>query len=129
MSSLRLLVVSAFLVAAAGCGSSSPSTPASPSPTPPTSGGTASSVSIPAGAESLGNRAYSPDSLIVAVGSTVTWTNTDRIAHTSTSDGHAFHSGTVQPGGHYSFTFQSAGTFTYHCSIHPGMVGAVTVVE
>jgi plastocyanin len=90
-------------------------------------GGTASTVAIPSGAESLGNRAYSPDNLSVAVGSTVTWTNTDLVAHTSTSDRSGWDSGTVQPGGRFSFTFQNAGTFAYHCTIHPGMVGTVVV--
>jgi plastocyanin len=33
----------------------------------------------------------------------------------------------VQAGGRFSFTFQNAGTFTYRCTIHPGMIGTVTV--
>jgi plastocyanin len=53
--------------------------------------------------------------------------NNDNLAHTSTADGGAWNSGTIQPGGQFTFTFQSAGTFTYHCSIHPGMVATVTV--
>ena len=127
MSSLRLVVILAFLLSAIGCGgNSSPSSP-SPSPSPtPTPGGEASSVVIPVGAELLGNRAYSPDSLSIAVGSTVTWQNADSVAHTTTSNG-AFDSGLVRAGGQFSFTFQSAGTFSYHCTIHPGMVGVVTV--
>jgi plastocyanin len=129
MSSVRLAIVSAFLLFAAGCGGySSPSSPSSPSPTPaPTPGGTASTVSIARGAETLGNRAYAPDNLSIAAGSTVTWMNTDVVAHTSTSDRSAWDSGIVAPGGQFSFTFQTPGTFTYHCAIHPGMVGTVTV--
>ena len=128
MSSLRLVVILALMLPAIGCGgSSSPSSPsASPSPTP-TQGGESSSVVIPVGAESLGNRAYAPDNLSITVGSTVTWQNTDAVAHTTTSNGNAFDSGSVRAGGQFSFTFQNAGTFTYHCTIHPGMVGVVTV--
>jgi plastocyanin len=63
----------------------------------------------------------------VAVGATVTWMNSDSIAHTSTSDTNGWNSGVVAPGGQFSFTFQTAGTFPYHCAIHPGMVGTVVV--
>jgi len=84
-------------------------------------------VTIPSGAESLGNRAYNPDDVAVAVGTTVTWTNSDSIAHTSTSDANGWNSGIVAPGGRFSFTFQAPGTFSYHCTIHPGMVGTVVV--
>ena len=63
----------------------------------------------------------------VAVGTTVTWMNTDSISHTSTSDVSGWNSGVVAPGGQFSFAFQTAGTFPYHCTIHPGMVGTVVV--
>jgi plastocyanin len=75
----------------------------------------------------LGNRAYAPDDLTVASGTTVTWTNNDSIAHTSTSDGSGWNSGLVAPGGQFSLTLQTPGTFSYHCTIHPGMVGTVVV--
>jgi plastocyanin len=85
------------------------------------------SVAIPAGAEFLGNRAYAPDEVTVAVGTTVTWTNTDSVSHTTTSDAAGWKSGVVAPGGQFSFAFPTAGSFAYHCAIHPGMVGAVVV--
>jgi plastocyanin len=93
----------------------------------PTTGAPASSVTIPVGASSLGSGAYTPGELTVAAGTTVTWTNTDSISHTSTSNVSGFDSGTLAPNGRFSFTFQAAGTFPYHCSIHPGMVGTVVV--
>jgi plastocyanin len=61
------------------------------------------------------------------VGTTVTWRNTDSTSHTSTSNAAGWNSGIIAPGGEFSFSFQSAGTFPYHCQIHPGMVGTVTV--
>src|SRR5437762_11597813 len=132
MSSLRLTVVSAFFMFAIACGGSStspttsPSTSPSPAPSPtPAPGGPSASVTIPSGAAVLGNRAFTPDDLSVAVGTTVTWMNTDSESHTSTSDG--WNSGIVAPGGRFSFSFQTAGTFPYHCTIHPGMVGTVAV--
>jgi plastocyanin len=123
MGSLRFAVVSAALVFTIACaGSDSPAPAPSPNPAP---GGASSSVAIPAGAAALGNRAYTPDDLSVTVGTTVTWTNTDSVSHTSTSDAAGWNSGVVAPGGQFSFAFQSAGTFPYHCTIHPGMVGTV----
>jgi plastocyanin len=79
------------------------------------------------GAEFLGNRAYAPPELNIAVGTTVTWTNTDSTSHTTTSDAFGWNSGIVPGGRQFSFAFQTAGTFPYHCDIHPGMVGTVVV--
>ncbi len=75
------------------------------------------------------NFAFSPSSISVHKGTTVTWTNRDNTAHTvtgNTSGGPS--SGHIQPGKSYSFTFNSTGTFPYHCSIHPAMMGKVTVM-
>jgi plastocyanin len=138
MSSLRLVVISIVLMSAVACGSSysSPSTSPSPSPSPapapapgPASapGASSSPVTIPAGASTLGSSAYAPDSVNVAVGGTVTWTNSDSVSHTSTSDASGWDSGIVAPGGQFSVAFPTAGTFSYHCAIHPGMIGTVVV--
>ncbi len=130
MFSSRLALVSVFALLAGACGGYSASAPSpvpSPSPSPGPTGGPSAPVSIPVGAETLGNRAFNPDDLSVAVGSTVTWTNTDSVAHTSTSDNRTWDSGSVAPHAQFSVTFQNAGTFRYHCAIHPGMVGTVTV--
>ena len=122
----KTIVIALLVTLGAGCGKGYSSTPASPSPTPAPVG-PSSPVTIPTGAASLGDRAYSPDEITVAVGSTVTWTNTDTVAHTSTSNGSGWNSGTIAPGQQFSTTLQTAGTFAYHCAIHPGMVGTVTV--
>ena len=127
MFSLRLALIAAVSMLAVACGSdyTSPSTPA---PTPvPTPGGASTAVSIPTGAEVLGNRAFSPDNLQIDAGTTVTWTNTDSVSHTSTSNASGWDSGIIAPGRQFSFTYQTAGTFPYHCAIHPGMVGTVVV--
>jgi plastocyanin len=134
MLSLRLITISGALICAIACGNdySSPAAPSpspspAPAPAPTPAPAEASSVTIPAGAQTLGNRAYAPDELNVAVGTAVTWMNTDSIAHTSTSNAAGWDSGIVAPGGAFSFTFQTAGTFPYHCAIHPGMIGTVVV--
>ena len=70
---------------------------------------------------------FSPSSLSVLTGDTVTWTNngTAPEGHDVTGDGLA--SGNLQEGQSYSNTFTSAGTFNYICSLHPFMTGSVTV--
>jgi plastocyanin len=63
----------------------------------------------------------------VTKGTTVTWTNNDNTTHTSVSDSGFWNSGTLAPGASFSMTMANAGTFAYHCSIHPGMVATLTV--
>jgi plastocyanin len=75
----------------------------------------------------MGNLAYAPSPATVAVGTTVTWTNTDTITHTVTSDTGAFDSGSLAPGAKFSFTFQARGNFPYHCTPHQSMIATVVV--
>lgn len=78
------------------------------------------------------NFAYSPSSTTVKVGTTVTWTNKDSVAHTvTTSSGpEKFDSGSLASGKTFSFTFTKAGDYKYFCSFHPSMPSAtVTVTE
>ena len=69
---------------------------------------------------------FSPSSLTVNTGDTVTWTNNGAEPHDVTGDGLA--SGTLNSGQGYSHTFATAGTYSYICSIHPFMKGSVTVL-
>jgi plastocyanin len=73
--------------------------------------------------------AYSPPALTIAQGDTVTWTNRDSVAHDVTvSSGPAhFHSPLLAQGRSWSFTFSTAGSYSYLCSVHPDMVAAITV--
>jgi plastocyanin len=124
---IRLTLAVVLSLGALACGSDYAS-PSTPSPTPaPVTGGPSSAITIPMGAEVLGNRAFVPGDLEISVGTTVTWTNTDSVGHTSTSNGSGWDSGLIAPGRGFSFTYQTAGTFPYHCTIHPGMVGTVVV--
>ena len=142
MFSSRFALASAIVIlglVCSGCSSSSYDSPAPtpspiPAPTPspipapaPAPSGSSASVTIPTGAAVLGDRAYNPDGINVAVGTTVTWTNTDTVSHTSTSDASGWDSRIVAPAGQFSFAFQTAGTYRYHCAIHPGMIGTVVV--
>jgi plastocyanin len=70
--------------------------------------------------------AFAPSEIHVRTGTEVTWTNTDPAPHTVTADG-AFDSGTLDPKAAFSFRFDTAGTFSYACLIHPTMRGTVHV--
>jgi plastocyanin len=70
---------------------------------------------------------FSPATMSVAPGTTVTWVNNGQAPHTSTADDGTWDSGTLQPGENFSFTFDQAGTYTYHCNIHPNMTATITV--
>ena len=71
--------------------------------------------------------AFQPGSLEVPAGSTVTWTNTGAATHTVTADDGSFDSGNLAPGASFSQTFNTAGTFAYHCNIHPQMTATIVV--
>ena len=80
---------------------------------------------------SIINMNFSPASLTVKKGTAIKWINNDNVSHTVTeNDGKNGPSAPpMQPGSAYSFTFNEAGVFHYHCSIHPDMTGVVTVTE
>jgi len=82
---------------------------------------------IPINASFLTFTAFNSNPIVVAVGGTVTWRNVDITVHTSTADNDGWSSGTIRPGGSFSTRFPTPGTFTYHCAIHPNMVGIVIV--
>ena len=94
-------------------------------------------VSIPAGTSTPGcesnNACYTPASITINAGDTVTWNNADTAAHTVTggspADGPSgvFDSSLVMAGADYAFTFNDKGSYKYFCMVHPWMTGSVTV--
>jgi plastocyanin len=80
-----------------------------------------------AGASGRTTNAFDPNPMTIARGTSVTWMNNDNTAHTTSSDAGLWASAPLAPGASFSFTFDSPGTYTYHCAIHPNMVGTVTV--
>jgi plastocyanin len=73
------------------------------------------------------NTAFSPSPVTVAVGTVVTWSNKDTAPHDARADNGGFSTPIIQPGGTTTTTMSTAGSFVYHCSIHPGMVGTIVV--
>lgn len=92
-------------------------------------------VEIVKGATNLKDKAYSPNPVKVQPGTTVVWKNADSAVHTLTSgkgttdksSGKLFDSKVLAPNKEFKFTFKKAGTFDYYCTLHPAMVGKVTV--
>lgn len=70
---------------------------------------------------------FSPAQINVQPGTTVTWVNRGNAPHTVTADDGSFDSETLRPGQSFSHTFRNPGTISYHCEIHPFMMGSVTV--
>lgn len=75
----------------------------------------------------IDNFSFGPNTLTVAVGTTVTWTNRDDIPHTVVSTDGAFKSKVRDTDEHFSYTFSQAGTYNYYCSVHPKMTGTIVV--
>lgn len=76
-----------------------------------------------------GSNSFSPNPVEVKVGETVTWINDDSGRHTVTSKDGVFNSELMGKGQKFSYTFDKAGEYSYNCSPHPNMVGAVVVTE
>jgi plastocyanin len=72
-------------------------------------------------------QAFDPSSLDVLPGETVEWSNVSTRRHTVTADDGSFDSGDLFGGDHFSWTFNTTGSFSYHCRIHAGMTGEVDV--
>lgn len=108
------------------------------------SSGTTSTISIISGASSACTGAYSPNSITILVGDTVTWENNDSVAHTITSTndsgpactagggsatGSPLDSGIIAPNGTFSHTFDTAGTYYYVCIISGHLMRGTVIVE
>lgn len=104
-----LIVVSALLVTVAACG-----------------GDDSSSSSAKPGEVIVKDNVFQPKTTKVAPGDTVTWKFEGVSAHNVTFDG--FNS-KLMKSGTYTHTFDTAGSFKYHCTIHTGMSGTIEVSD
>lgn len=110
---ISAIIVGAFVFCnATGCSS-------------PTGSGTPTANTV-----TMSSLQFSPATLTVAKGTTVTWTNNDgATVHTATSDGGTWDTGDIAGGSSKSITFSTAGTYPYHCIYHVsmGMTGTIIV--
>jgi plastocyanin len=116
---LGVLIVGLTVLAFVGCSkdSSNPSSPTYSTPTPKTQPNTVT----------MSGMTFSPVSLTIAKGTTITWQNDDGVAHTSTSDTGVWDTGNIPAGSSKTTTFATAGTFPYHCTYHSMMTGTIVV--
>jgi plastocyanin len=132
------LLALCLVVLLTACGGTTTTTSASTPTAAPTTAPTAAPTSAPTptpttaptstgNSVTIANFAFSPTSLTVKVGTKVSWTNNDTVTHTVTANKGAFNSGPLAPGSTFSFTFTKAGTYSYHCNIHPSMMVTIVV--
>jgi plastocyanin len=126
MTFTRLISLAA-LAGALSCSSNSGSNLMSPS-TP--------STPMPAGSANvmIQDFTFSPATVTIKAGAAVQWTNNGPSSHTTTSDNGVWDSGVLPVGGTFQMTFTKAGTYGYHCTIHPPsvyprFVGTVVVTQ
>lgn len=87
----------------------------------------------PAGIVYAENFQFRPAEVSITAGQSVSWTNSSTSVHDVTADDSSFASGAIAAangdlaGGNYMRIFSTAGSFSYHCSIHPQMTGRVVV--
>jgi len=144
MKQLRTgLVIPAVAVVAGivvGCGGPATTTPGAVPPAPVVSDQVMPGMSMPAAGAvsgqdapvapttvSIQNFAFSPATVTITAGTTLTWTNHDQDPHTVSAMSGAFHSPTLSTGQSYHYTFTTPGRFEYLCTIHPFMTATVVV--
>jgi plastocyanin len=120
-----------------GPGAGTPSEAATSTGETPTPLGRGSPADAPAGGAhksasasvTIGDFFFSPASVSIAVGDTVTWRNTGQAPHNATASDGSFKTQDLNNGQSASHTFTRAGTFSYICTIHPNMHGTVRVLS
>jgi len=130
-----LFALLALSACASGSGTAAPAATApqpaasEPAASAPAAGGGGCTASSEAGAVSVGieNFAFAPADVSAAVGETITWTNSDSAPHTATLDDGGCDTGNIAQNASAGLVFDAAGTYPYHCTIHPNMKGTITI--
>jgi plastocyanin len=145
--SVLTLFALAALTACGGGGTTSPASSAAVNPSAPTSSGGGGSQGASAGASggaagacamapagstatvnvSIKDFKYTPQPVQAKVGDIVAWKNEDSAPHTATMDDGSCDTGQIAGGATGMLLFSAAGTYTYHCAVHPGQMKDVTV--
>jgi plastocyanin len=116
---LAMLILAACQAAPSATQAADTAQPAAPS------GGTGKAVEI-----LIQSFAFNPATVTVAAGTEVKWTNEDAPGHTILSDdGTTIKSPTLNKGDSFSMVFNTPGTYSYYCSIHPSMKGTIVVTQ
>jgi plastocyanin len=120
-----IIVLGLFAI---GCGQSSTSPTSSISPTNPEGTNPPNLLTV-----TIKGGVFSPNPVMVKVGQTVNWLNSDTIVHSAVSPG-VFDIGNIAPTSAHSdngdgVTFNTVGTFNYHCGVHPNETASVVVTQ
>lgn len=75
------------------------------------------------------NFRFTPATLSVPAGTTITWINADDVPHTIVSVEGKFHSHALDTDDSFRYRFDTAGTYKYYCSVHPRMLGTIVVTK
>jgi plastocyanin len=122
------------LVACTGGPAASASQPASPSSAASGPAGTPAATTC-ADAETgevavtIENNTFSPDPVTATVGQAIQWTNADAVPHTATLDDGDCGTDQLAQGATAALVFNVAGSYPYHCEVHPTMTGTITITE
>jgi plastocyanin len=125
-----LPLLAALAMVGAGC-SSAPAAAPTPAAQPPAAAAPTPAAVPATDAKEVAIQgfAFSPATIKVKKGTTVTWTNKDAVKHTVTADSGKWGSNLLANGETYSYKFDNVGSFSYHCTPHPSMKGTVEVTE
>ena len=134
MRQMRVAAVAAgLMLALAACGASGDggsTPPASEAPVNAGGGGSGPCSVVSATGEVAGTiqgNAFAPSPIALTSGQTVTFTNEDGVSHTVTLDDGSCDTGPITGGATAGLTFSEAGTYPFHCAIHPSMTGTIEV--
>ena len=122
------LGVALALAACSGTGTAAPTTAGAPGAT--TSAGAPCADSTEAGTvqANIVNRTFDPSTINAKVGDVITWTNGDTVPHgVELDDASCKMASAIQGGAKGSLKFTVAGTYPFHCFIHPTMKGTITI--
>lgn len=124
------------LLAAVACkGSDSPPTTPTPpeSPTPPPASQVTATAYILPDAAARGRDAFGDHAVLIFKGERLRWFNLDNAVHVLVADTPALpefvKTNSLAPGGEQSFVMNTPGSTTFHCTIHPEMIGTLEVRE
>jgi plastocyanin len=123
---MALVVVAGGTLLLAACGSTSSTNAGVSVPTATISSDSATFQVDIVGVS--GSYYFSPATLTIPKGAAVIWTNMSNAPHPVNSDTNAFSSpGNLLQSDTFQMVFTSAGTYPYHCGLHPYMKGTITV--
>lgn len=119
-----IVAIAALVVSCGGDDGGSPppaGNPAAPTPPPAPPPAGATTVSI---VGDRGDQSFSPNPA-TAQGRTIAWKNDDDAVHRIMSNDGSFDTGNIAPGATSAAVTLATDGANYHCTIHPGMIGAV----